>query len=446
MFKKATLVSLALILVLAIVAGCGNGNNNNATNNATNGNAGNENATNANSGGDAGEEKTLKIMQFKVEIADQLAALARQYEEENPGVKIEIETVGGGADYGAALRAKFNSGDKPDIFNNGGFADLDLWLEHLEDLSNEPWVNDLVDAAKPPMTKDGKLYGQALNLEGYGYIYNKDLFEEAGITELPKTIDELNAVAQQLQDAGITPFMNGYGEWWVLGNHFTNIGFAYTDADKLVEDLNAGSTTFKDTESFQQWMDLVDTTIKYSQQNPIQTDYNTQVTEFALGEAAMMQQGNWTQVQLLETNPDLNVGFLPMPINNDADAMDKLPVGVPNNWVVWKESPVKDVAKDFLNWMVTSDAGKKTIVEEFKFIPAFKSIEADEAILGQLASDIITYANAGKTISWNWFKYPGGEATSKPMGEMMQAYIAGEVTRDQLLENFMSKWEEMAAQ
>ena len=61
-----------------------------------------------------------------------------------PNVKIQIETVGGGADYGAALKAKFNSGDKPDIFNNGGFSDLDQWIENLEDLSDQPWVKDLV--------------------------------------------------------------------------------------------------------------------------------------------------------------------------------------------------------------------------------------------------------------------------------------------------------------
>src|SRR4051794_38372587 len=56
---------------------------------------------------------TLKMFQFKVEIAEQLQLLVNEYEKET-GVKIQIETVGGGADYGAALKAKFNSGDKPD--------------------------------------------------------------------------------------------------------------------------------------------------------------------------------------------------------------------------------------------------------------------------------------------------------------------------------------------
>ncbi len=55
------------------------------------------------------------MFQFKVEIADQLGKLIEEYQKLNPACKIQLETVGGGADYGAALIAKFNSGDKPDI-------------------------------------------------------------------------------------------------------------------------------------------------------------------------------------------------------------------------------------------------------------------------------------------------------------------------------------------
>ena len=82
-----------------------------------------------------------------------------------------------------------------------------MWIDRLEDLSDQPWVNDLVDMAKEPMTKDGKVYGMPMNLEGWGYIYNKDLFEQAGITELPKTYAQLEDAAKKLEAAGITPLL-----------------------------------------------------------------------------------------------------------------------------------------------------------------------------------------------------------------------------------------------
>src|SRR5690606_31713562 len=90
---------------------------------------------------DSGEQVELDIFQFKVEIAKQLEEAIEAYEEENPNVKVNLETVGGGDDYGAALRAKFASGSEPAIFNVGGPQDVEDWMHKLEDLSDEPWVD-----------------------------------------------------------------------------------------------------------------------------------------------------------------------------------------------------------------------------------------------------------------------------------------------------------------
>ncbi|GGF97326.1 ABC transporter substrate-binding protein [Paenibacillus abyssi] len=436
--KKRLMLVLSLVLIVAMLAACGSNNGNNAGGNNTQGAGGN---TGADAG--AGEPVTIRIFQFKVEIAEAFSRLIKEYEAEHPNVKIEVETVGGGADYGAALKAKFASGDEPDIFNNGGFQELNTWMEHLEDLSDQPWVADAIELSKEPMTKDGKIYGMPVNLEGYGFLYNKDLFAQAGITELPKTLSELDAAAKKLQDAGITPFSNGYGEWWVLGNHNFNVAIAQQDdPNAFVQSLNDGTGKIQGNEGFNKWVNLLDTTLKYGNNNPLTTDYNTQVTLFASGQAAMMQQGNWTQVQIDGINPDLNIGVLPMPIDDDAEKNDKLYVGVPNNWVVYNKSEVKEEAKAFLNWMVSSEVGKRFIVEEFKFIPAFKSIEVkDEEVLGDIANDIIKYSQEGKVLSWNWFKYP--EGVVQEIGSTMQAYISGKQTKEQMFESFDKSWENL---
>ncbi|WP_068773651.1 ABC transporter substrate-binding protein [Paenibacillus sp. FJAT-26967] len=427
--RKWLALGLTTALVGGLLAGCGD----------------KDAGTTPGSTADGGDKKTvkLKMFQFKVEIAEALTKLIAEYEKET-GVKIEVQTVGGGADYGAALKAKFNSDDKPDIFNNGGNADMEVWQEHLEDLSDQPWVKDLAQGAGDPMTKDGKIYGMPIGLEGYGYIYNKDLFQQAGITELPKTITQLEEAAKKLQAKNITPFVNGYGEWWVLGNHFVNVPFAnQADPDKFIKDLNAGAAKIPGNAAFDNWVKLFDLTLKYGNKNPLQTDYNTQVTEFATGKAAMTQQGNWTQVQISKTNPNINIGFLPMPISDDAAASDKLLVGVPNNWVVNKNSANKEEAKKFLNWLVNSDMGKKYITNEFKFIPAVKTIPVDEKVVGPLAADIMKYVKEDKILSWNWFKFPSGEATSKKFGDIMQGYVGKQVNKDQMLTEFQKTWDSL---
>ncbi|MFX3636609.1 MAG: ABC transporter substrate-binding protein [Candidatus Pristimantibacillus sp.] len=426
--KKSTKLTLVMLLAFSLIlSACGSNTK--------------EKEGNAAAGGST-ETKTIKIFQFKVEIAEALNKLKGEYESTHPGIKLDIQTVGGGADYGAALKAKFASGEEPDIFNNGGYRDLETWFSNLEDLSDQPWVADAVDVAKEPMTKDGKIYGQPMNLEGYGFVYNKDLFAKAGITETPTTLSQLEEAAKKLQAIGVTPFANGYQELWILGNHTLNVAFAHQkDPDAFIKGLNEGTDKIPGNEVFQEWTKLVDLTLKYGNKNPLTTDYNTEMTMFASGEAAMTQQGNWTQVQIDGINPDLNIGLLPMPINDNAADNDKLYVGVPNNWVVNKNSEVKAEAKEFLNWLVTSDIGKSYITKEFKFIPAFKSIEASSEDLGDLGAEVVKYSQEGKALSWNFNKFPDGGMNE--FGNQMQAYIAGKSDANRLFEDLQKAWDSL---
>ncbi|MDO7906515.1 ABC transporter substrate-binding protein [Paenibacillus sp. JX-17] len=391
----------------------------------------------------SGGVKTIHIYQFKVEILQPLNEMKAEYEKTHPGIKLDIQSVGGGSDYGSALKAKFASGDQPDIFTNEGYADRDTWFEYMEDLSDQPWVKNLDEFAKEPMTVNGKLYGQPMNLEGFGIIYNKDLFQKAGITQLPRTLNELEETAKKLKAAGITPFANGFAEYWILGNHLANIPFAQQkDPAQFIAGLNDETSKIPGNPVFEKWVDLLDLMLKYGNANPLTTDYNSQVTMFANGQAAMMHHGNWTQPQIDGINPDLNLGILPAPIDNDPSSADKIAVGVAANWVVNKNSPVKEEAKEFLNWLATSDAGKKYVTEKFKFVPAFKNMQADEKVTGDLGMVVSQHAKEGKIWTWNFPRFPKGY--NHDISSSMQAYIAGEINKEEMLTEFQEEWENLS--
>jgi raffinose/stachyose/melibiose transport system substrate-binding protein len=377
------------------------------------------------------EAKTVKIFQLKVEIADQLNKLAEDYKKET-GVNLKVETVGGGQDYGAGLMAKFAGGDAPDIFNTQGFADFDRFFDKIEDLSGEPWAKNIVKGTDDGVVKDGKLYGQPEAIEGFGFAYNKDLFLKAGITEVPKTYTQLEEVCKKLQAAGITPFSNSYAEWWALGIHNINVLFAQqSEPAKLVPGLIDGSIMLKDNPGTKDWLKLVDLTVKYGQKNSFQAgDYKSSVTDFAAGKAAMIQQGVWIQPDLDKVDPSLKLGFIPMLTSDDA-AKNYTYYGVPQWWHVNKNSKVKKEAKDFLNWLVTSEIGSKYIVKEFKFLPAVTSVKSTE--MGQLNAALNDSIKANVGFSWNYQKsMPNG--SSQDTGNAMMKYIAGQISKDQLLD------------
>lgn len=374
---------------------------------------------------------TLKILQYKVEIIEPLAELAKEYEKLHPNVKIEIETAGGGIDYSGTLRSKFAAEDYPDIFNCGGYQQLDVWINEIEDLSDQPWVPRLIEGTATSMTKDGKIFGMPLNLEGYGFIYNKDLFEKAGIAEQPKTYEALVEAVEKLKAHDILPFSNGYQEWWVLGYHsFNSVLSNQENPDEFIREIKEGSVRLIDNEIANNWIKLLDLTVVNGQPNPLVVDYNTQVTEFAKGNAAMMQQGNWIQVQIDEIDEDIRLGILPYPVLTGIN--DKIHVDVPHNWVVYNKSPVKDIAKDFLNWMVSSETGLEYFNDECKFISPFEDVSITSEQLGDLAMVIEDYMEREKVLGWHWTKLPEGSAFE--IGYYTQSYIGGSLTKEQLFE------------
>lgn len=424
---KYPIILSVLLTMSLILSACGGGGNLVSDNNGSS---------------DKPGQKTVTIFQFKTEIVEGLNELKVEFEKEHPDIKLDIQTVGGGADYDAALKTKFASGDAPDIFSNNGYAKLDMWQEKLEDLSDQPWVKDLVPLAAEAITKDDKVYGLPLDLEGFGYVYNKDLFAKAGITTLPKTYSELEAAAKKLQAAGITPFANAYQEWWLVGSQGISVAFAnQDDVDGFIKGMNDGTSSIVGNEQFANWAKLMKLTLDYGNKNPLTTDYNTQVTMFANGEAAMMQEGNWAQTMIDGITPNMNIGILPMPLSDDASKTGKVTIGVPVNLVVNKDSDAKEEAKIFLNWLVTSDIGKEYLVKKFKFIPAMTTIKATPEDMGPIATDLVKYVEEGNIFAHQAGKFPDGVA--QEFGSAIQQYLAGESDVETWQKNMQAAWDKL---
>lgn len=406
-------------------------------------------------GGDAakGDKVKVDIFQFKVEAKDALEKAAGVYEEKNPNVDINIETVGGGNDYGAALRSKFQSGQEPTIFNIGGPQDVEDWEGKVEDLSDQPWVKDAFDGTLGSVTNDKGIFGMPFNQEGYGFIYNKEVFKKVGID--PATITSYDALDKAVKtldskkdELGLEAVFAVPGkEKWVTGLHLLNTALA-NEFESGKQAYEAKKLDFKYNKELKDLLDL-QTTYAYKPDGKVPSinsvDYAMQIEQkYSTGKVAMVQMGNWAYGGIEGVNKDIatNSGILPMPIKGVKE--DSVPVGVPMYWSINKDksSAEKDAAKDFLNWLYTSDEGKKMIINDFKFIPAFKGYESDELKpKDPLSADILNYANKGKTMPWVFMGYPSGWG-ELVVGSDIQKYLDGSMTWEDLVKNAQKTWAE----
>lgn len=394
--KKFLSTILASTLLVGTMVGCGTSSSTESKNTS-----------------DSGSGRTIKVFQLKVEINDALQELAKKYEAEK-GVKVEITSVGGGADYGASLKAEFQKGTEPDIFMIQGAGDYGVWKHKIDDLSSEKWVSNAVKGTLDTVTFDGKVYGMPAATEGYGLIYNKEILDKAGIdAKSIDTFDKLKAAFEKLDskkaELGIDNVVSyTTKETWVTGNHTFNIPLAAQENPKqFTQDYVAGKADLVNNKQFNDWMNLVELLCKYGGGKTLDTiDYSNQVGNFALGKTAFLHQGNWVSGDLKNLDAKFDMGFAPLAINNDTKVSGSIPVGVPMYWVVNKDSKVNKEAKEFLDWMVNSKTGQESLVKDMNMIPAFTNfaVESDN----KLNKSISEYNKAGKTLPWAFTNLPDG--------------------------------------
>ncbi|MFP4662665.1 MAG: ABC transporter substrate-binding protein [Halanaerobiales bacterium] len=400
------------------------------------------------------EKARVDIFQFKVEAKEALENAADKYMEENTDVEISIQTVGGGDDYGAALRSKFAAGEEPAIFNLGGRQDVLDYQDRLTDLSEEPWVDQAFKGTLDTVIMDGKIYGLPFNQEGYGFIYNRRILEEAGIE--PESINSYKALVAAVETLDASKEELGiravYGfpakETWVTGLHLSNVAFA-NEFSNIVEAFNAESIEFKYAEQLKKMLDLqADYGYKPdgTKGSLNAVDYSTQVEElFSLEQVALIQQGNWAYGSIAGVDEEVakNIGLLPMPLEGVIE--DSIPVGIPQYWVVNKKAGERDAeaAKEFLNWLYSSEQGKEMIIDDFNFIPVLKGYEGEDLQPADpLARDILDYSNRGKTMPWVFNGYPVGWGMDV-LGADIQAYLSGDMTWEEVVENAIARWAEL---
>ena len=406
--KKRKIVSLVLATVLGasmVLGGCGSKGGSDASNTE----------------GTSGESKgKITIFQQKTEIYDQLKELAKDYEKET-GVEVEVWQISGD-DYYQNLKTYMSSESGPTVFSLSSsteIAEMSAYLEDLSDLSFLDKINDDLIAKS-----DDKTVGIPMTAEGFGLVYNKDLISE-------DQINSTDALVQTIKDAAADD-ETGLGlsqEAYFLIGQILNTPFALQDDPaQFCQDVYDGKVNIADVEEFQELGQIFEA-IKENQKNPLEVSYDDNCGDFATGKTEIIHQGNWCYSLFSSYDVDFDMGLAPLPIAGNKS----IAVGVPSVWCVNTDASDSDkqLAKDFLNWLYTSETGTDYLTNKFGFIPVVDGMEADNLDpLSQAVSDAIA---EGNIIPWTFNEeWPAGIITTY-LVQNAEEYFSSDMTTDEFL-------------
>ncbi|CAI6086833.1 hypothetical protein COHCIP112018_05198 [Cohnella sp. JJ-181] len=428
---------MSAVMMAGLLAACGgNGDNNNA---ASTGSA-SAGASASASAGSSDKPVTINMFTASPEYTDAFNAYIAEYKKVKPNVTINLEIMQ--ADYNTVLKSRIASGNTPDVFQTTAGGDIDTFAEYSADLTNEPLAAAMTDAVRANMTStDGKVLGLPVKGNLFSLIYNKKLFEEAGITEVPKTTAQLDDAIAKLEAKGITPFANAYKEWWTwkhVFQHFVDAAAqdAGTDAKTLVADFIAGKTTFKDHPVLENnFFSFVDTTIKHGTDKPLERDSNAEVGDFAAGKAAIMTgKGAWDEEAIEKITPDIQIGIMGYPVSDKAE-QSVIITGADQALRINKDSKVARETTDFFNWLYTSEYGKGWFSNVAKVIPPIKDAPLPDLQMPKAMDEILKTDKSGD-LSVNYSL----DTFHQKFGEIMQAYVGGSKKKDQAITEIQQAW------
>lgn len=296
------------------------------------------------------------------EIATELAA---QYEEENPGVSIEIVQTTNDTlpnRVGTAL----DSGTTPDVIielasrvnryaADGTVADLsDMFGADLPE-------DDFIDGSLEEVSQDGSTYAIPYRWDCIALVYNPDMLEEAGV-EVPSTWDEYVDAAEQLttdEHAGIA---------WPLGQDgnaaLRYLGLAVDGGSEI-----SGGSLSLTQDSSERAIEIIGGTQRDGWASPSSLEVdNTGVRQLFENEQIAMYLGG-----LFDVAPIQEAG---VPVQTAVSPGAQIADGWA--YMIPAEAPNPEGARDFVEFLSTAD-NMAALTESF---PARVSAADDERFTG----------------------------------------------------------------
>ncbi|WP_186577112.1 ABC transporter substrate-binding protein [Aquibacillus kalidii] len=320
-------------------------------------------------------EGDLTVITHRTDIVDSVYQdYKAKFQEKYPNVNVEFEAL---TDYGGEIMPRMNTEDYGDV----QYLPVQVPIEDIPNFF-EP-MGSLDDMSEKYLgveerAVDGTVYGIPIAVTYTGIIYNKAVFEEAGVTDIPETPEDFIAALQKVKDnTDAIPMYTNYAAGWPLTQWEGAVTTTAGSVDYYNVDMLDDPTPFDEGDPhYEHYKLMYDVAEKgLIEKDPLTTDWEKSKVMMNNGEIATMVLGSWAleQIQGAGENAD-DIAIMPFPTNAEKTIFS---LGADLNISINKHSENKEAAFAWVDWFI-NESGYS--VEQAGGISAAKDVPLPEAL------------------------------------------------------------------
>ncbi len=350
---------------------------------------------------DGGAVKTtIEMVSYKIEAVAIFEEFEREFNRENPDLNLVIETP---REAVTVIKTRLIKEDAPDIIGIGGDNFFSILVDTgvVADISEYDEINTVkqryLDIDKElEIVPQAGVYGLPYAANASGILYNKAIFEEND-WEIPTTWDDLMTLCEVMEEAGVAPFTLGHKDSWTTLAPWNALAVSMTSPD-LITEVNLGNDSF--TNHYGEIALKQQQLLQYSKNDPFAFGYIDACAAFARGKSAMLPLGSYAIPQIKSVNPEIQIGSMVMPANNDSSA-NLLNSGIDLQFCVMQSSKHKEACYRVLEFFQRDDNVQKYVENQIA-VPC----KEGEFMLNESLDGLIDHIDSGMLMDYPDHRYP----------------------------------------
>ena len=417
-----------------------------------------------------GSGETVRFLNYDTGLDGIYEELAKEYEKET-GVKVKVQTATVGS-YTQTLKTQMNMKDAPTVFRIEGAEDFEDLKDSLLDLSDTKLYSNLLSKNLAFTGEGDEVYGIPYDITAYGIIYNEEITDKYFALEdrnndynsmadirsfeaFRKIVTDMSNKREKLGIDGVfasTLFSPNEDSWLKnLLNPTLYYEFEQNDDYKnpQIAAFKSKEIDLRYSENHRNILDLyTENSVKAKEMADTLT-YDGAIAEFAAGKAVMFEGKieDYKKISKITDKKanDSKIKFLPIYTGINGEENSGLLVEsrgylVINNKVSENE---QKQSVDFLDWLFSSEKGKKYVTEKLEFFTPFKTFTEYEISENPLAREALKYMEDSELTPVPVIvnSFPSGSFVSSVKNSLLD-YLKGNKTYPEVEKTIKEKWKD----